>query len=420
VEQDIAPSGATQVPSPQTTTDRLERTGVAAPAVLAAALEARECGLSALAIRAIGEPWFEYDERTGDRHRRIDRRTGELADYGPKIPIGRWKLYQTCQASPAYLRRCLTHPEWGAKRGLCIVSGFGDIDALDFDDLPTWEAFRMRATGDAELAGILERIAAGYFELSPRGAPHFLYRCCDLSSGGHLARRPVIVTGDDGAKDFKVLVETRGPGQIIVVAPTPGTCHPTGRPYTLQRGGFATIATITPDERRKLFNLAREFDEVPPDTEPEPESTTNAAHEPGTATAGEHPGAHFSRVCTVDMWRDMLRTWGWEYIGLVSGRPHCWVHAKATSSLSAHLNKSGNLLVFSTSTPLAAYSKSNPSTHSPFFVYAAVSHRGDLAAAARTLVTRGYGSRPARPTRKRTQAAGWKQRAGFCRRKAGA
>ena len=386
---------------------------------LAAALDAHRCGLSVLPIRAIGEPWFEFDERTGQRIRRIDRRTGEPAVYGPKIPVGRWKPYQTCQASPGYLRRCLTDPDWGLKRGLCVVTGFGDVDALDFDDVPTWEAFRQRAAADADLAGILERVAAGYFELSPRGAPHVLYRCSDLSNGGHLARRPVIVTGEDGAKDFKVLVETRGPGQIVVVAPTPGTCHPSGRPYVLQRGGFATIATVTPDERRKLFALAREFDELPPevDTNPEPEATE---HKPGNAAEGEKPGTHFDRVCTSDMWRDMLRGWGWEYVGQVSGRPHCWVHARATSSLSAHLNKSGNLLVFSTSTPLAAWSKANPTTHSPFFVYAEVSHRGDLSAAARALFALGYGSEPPRPTIKgvpagRPQRRDWKQRAGFCR-----
>jgi putative DNA primase/helicase len=375
-----------------------------------------------LPIRAIGEPWFDFNERTGQRTRRIDKRTGEPAVYGPKIPVGLWKPYQTVQATREYLRRNLTDPEWGLARGLCVVSGYGDVDALDFDDVPTWEAFRVRAAADAEVAGILARVAAGYFELSPRGAPHFLYRCSDLSNGGHLARRPVIVPGDDEANEFKVLIETRGPGQIVVVAPTPGTCHPTGRPYVLQRGGFATIATITPDERRRLFALARAFDEVPPDVEVDPEP--EAEHKPGRSEEGEKPGAHFSRVCTSEVWRDMLQGWAWQYVGKVSNRPHCWVHAKATSHLSAHLNTSGNLLVFSTSTPLRAWSKADPVTHSPFFVYAAVSHRGDLKAAAQALAALGYGSPPprmfqdGRPIDGRTprdRHRGWKQRAGFCR-----
>jgi putative DNA primase/helicase len=387
---------------------------------LAAALDAQRCGLSVLPIRAIGEPWFEFDEQTGKRTRRIDRRTGEPAVYGPKIPVGRWKPYQKCQAPPAYIRRCLTDQEWGTKRGLCVVSGFGEVDALDFDDAPTWEAFRELAVADREVAGILDRIAAGYYEFSPRGAPHFLYRCTDLSGGGHLARRPAIVEGDDGAKDFKVLIETRGPGQIIVVAPTPGTCHPTGRPYVLQRGGFDSIATITPDERRTLFAFARQFDEVASDSEddrgPDPEP---AEHRPGRADECEKPGAHFSRVCTLQMWRDMLGSWQWEYIGSVSGRPHCWVHGKATSHLSAHLNKSNNLIVFSTSTPLAAWTKETRVTHSPFFVYAAVSHRGDLKAASRELAALGYGAPLSRTLVKGKPISrhyGWKQRAGFCRR----
>ena len=103
------------------------------------------------------------------------------------------------------------------------------------------------------MAAILERVAAGTRGLSPRGAPHLLFRCPDLTNGGQLARRPIVVSGEDGAKQFQVLIETRGPGQILVVAPTPGTCQArSGQPYVLRRGGFDTIATVTPDERRRL------------------------------------------------------------------------------------------------------------------------------------------------------------------------
>jgi putative DNA primase/helicase len=358
------------------------------PPTLTAGIAALEFGLSIVPIRAIGEPWME---KIGDRwQQRTDRKTGLPAFYGPKVPCGRWEPFQTQQATPDYLRKYLTDREWGHKRGLAVVSGFGNVDCLDFDDVPTWDRFRDAAAADAELAAILERIASGYFELSPRGAPHFLYRCDDLSDGGPLARRPVIVEDGDRRKTLKVLIETRGPGQIVVVAPTPGTCHPTGKPYTLQRGGFATIATVTPDERRKLFALARSFDEVPePESRPQPE---RRQHHVGHGHQGEKPGEHFNRVCTAEMWQDMLATWRWEYIGSVSGRPHCWVHGSATSSLSAHLTNQNSLLVYSTSTPLTAWSKDKPVTHSAFFVYAAISHGGNLSAAARALADLGYGS----------------------------
>jgi hypothetical protein len=360
--------------------------------VLAAALDGLARGLSMVIIRAIGEPWYEYDDATGQRTRRLDGKTGEPAVYGPKIPCGRWKPYQDKQAPAAELRKYATDPEWGPKRGVAVVTGFDGIDSLDFDDVPTWERFEKAAAADPVLSAILERVAAGYFELSPRGAPHLLYRCDDLTDGGPLARRPVIVEGPDGRQELKVLIETRGPGQIIVIAPTPGSCHPSGRPYVLQRGGLATIATITPDERRKLFALARTFDEVPPlEPRDEPKAKTQTAT--GGAQDGEKPGAHFNRACTVEMWKGMLAEWNWTYIGAVSGREHCWVRPEASSSLSAHLHTSGNLLVLSTATKLKAWTKTDPTTHSPFAVYAEVNHKGDMSAAARELFAIGYGSR---------------------------
>jgi len=361
--------------------------------VLFAALDGLHAGLSVIPIRAIGEPWYECV--SGKWIRRTDRKTGQPATYGPKIPCGHWEPFQMRQATPDHLEKYLADCEWGQRRGIAVVSGFNRVDALDFDDAPTWERFQIEAAADSKVSDILKRIAAGYFEVSPRGAPHFLYRCDDLSDGGPLARRPVIVC-DGEVKKLKVLIETRGPGQIVVVAPTPGSCHPTGHPYVLKRGGFSTIATITPDERRRLFALARSFDEVPPDPKPE----SRQEHRPpfaGRPVDGEKPGAHFNRVCTIDIWRDMLATWRWEYIGAVSGREHCWVHAMATSSLSAHLTPAGSLLVLSTSTPLTAWTKEDPRTHTPFFVFAAVSHRGDLHAAARELSRVGYGSSSRRP-----------------------
>ena len=60
-----------------------------------------------------------------------------------------------------------------------------------------------------------------------------------------------------------MLIETRGEGGFIIVAPSGGPVHPSGRPYVLRSGGFDTIATITPEERSDLFALARSFDQMP-------------------------------------------------------------------------------------------------------------------------------------------------------------
>ena len=178
------------------------------PTVLAAAFEALDAGLSVVAIRAIGEPVF-LPPVDGAYHPAIDPVTGQQKLHGAKIPCGPWTHLRHERIDPARLRRLLGSR---ADRGLALVCGFGNLEALDFDDEPTWRRFEEAARLNPTLAPILERIAAGYFEVSPRGAPHLLYRSEDLHGGGPLARSPQIVTYGDGKKAFKVLIETAGQG----------------------------------------------------------------------------------------------------------------------------------------------------------------------------------------------------------------
>src|SRR5262245_62034081 len=90
--------------------------------------------------------------------RRLDKRTGQPAVYGSKIPCGKWEPFQKAPATLDYLRKYLGDPEWSNRRGLAVVSGFGNVDALDFDDVPTWERFREAARADRELSAILNSI----------------------------------------------------------------------------------------------------------------------------------------------------------------------------------------------------------------------------------------------------------------------
>ncbi|HVK08406.1 MAG TPA: hypothetical protein VM597_06475, partial [Gemmataceae bacterium] len=245
---------------------------------------------------------------------------------------------------------------------------------------------------------IFDRVTGGYLDRSPRGVPRTFWRCDDLSEGGRLAARPELVEGEDGRKRVKVLIETRHGGHIALIPPTPAACHKLNRPYVQVRGGLATIATITPAERKRLLDIARTFDEMPPE---EPRAARQPARDRGPADVphalpGESPADHFNRVCTVEDWQAMLTEWRWEYVGDVSGRPHCWVHAEATSCLSAHLTANNSLLVYSTSTRLAAWGRESRTTHTPFFVYAHVAHDGNLKAAAAHLRRLGFGAKGGR------------------------
>src|SRR5262249_13529099 len=154
----------------------------------------------------IGEPVWEWFAGEGYR-RAIDRKTGAPAVHGPKRPIGQWKIRTEKPMAPHEIAEQLLHPEYGWRRGIALVCGYGQVECLEFDDVDPWDRFQTAVLGRPELVEPLQQICTGYFERSPRGAPHLLYRCEDLVGDGILARRPEIVAGDDGARKLKVLIE---------------------------------------------------------------------------------------------------------------------------------------------------------------------------------------------------------------------
>jgi putative DNA primase/helicase len=48
----------------------------------------------------------------------------------------------------------------------------------------------------------------------------------------------------------------------VVVAPSGGKVHPTGKPYMLLAGGITTIPRLTAEERQFLFSVAHSFDQT--------------------------------------------------------------------------------------------------------------------------------------------------------------
>jgi len=141
-----------------------------------------------------------------------------------------------------------------ARKGVALVTGqFSGIEALDFDDPDIYGQFKARAA-DWGLSAVLERIEAGYLEETPRAGHHLLYRPETVGRNTHLALRPA-----DNPQKPKVLIETRGEGGYVVVAPSSGECHATRRPWMLLRGGVECIAEVTDAERDALFELARSF-----------------------------------------------------------------------------------------------------------------------------------------------------------------
>ena len=123
-----------------------------------------------------------------------------------------------------------------------------------FDDL-------QEAAVEAGLAELLQRIQSGYSELIPGGL-QLLYRCEAEAESQILAQQPATARERKLNPQVEVhtLFSTLGKGEVIAVAP--GKNDSTHGDCGLLHGGVDTVATITPDERSGLHDLARRFDKT--------------------------------------------------------------------------------------------------------------------------------------------------------------
>lgn len=288
-----------------------------------------------------------------------------------------WTEYQARRSTAAEVAA------WWAngRTGLGLVTGTvsGNVEALDFDDAATYCAF-VEAADALGLGDLVRRIADGYSDATPGDGYRWLYRCAEIAGNTKLAQRP----GPPDAQrrpTREVLIETRGEGGYAVVAPSHGTVHPTGKPYARLAGAFATIATITPEERGELFRLARSFDAMPR----QEEAPRQARGAPPTSD-GTRPGDDFAARTD---WGEILLPHGWARLFTRNGTTF-WRRPGKSEGWSATTNYAGAdlLYVFSGSTPFQperGYGK--------FGAFAVLNHGGDHRAAARDLAARGYGTR---------------------------
>src|SRR6266567_8968152 len=183
---------------------------------------------------------------------------------GTKQPaLPGWKRYQQEMPTRALVEEWFRHPQCG----LALVTGHisGGLIALDFDDLATFDAWLKRIRREQDLYDLYEFIASGYEERTPKNGRHLLFRCPAAFGGSQrpgnqrLALRPV-----PEPQRFQVLAETREEGGMIIVDPSRGGVHPSGKAYVRIRGGVTTIKAITVEQRELLYDSIRAFDEMPP------------------------------------------------------------------------------------------------------------------------------------------------------------
>ncbi|MFB9432781.1 phage/plasmid primase, P4 family [Streptoalloteichus tenebrarius] len=325
-----------------------------------------------------------------------------VATDGTKAPAGQWKEYQRRRPGRDQVVTWFAdgHP------GIGVVCGpvSGGLEMLELEGRAVSEGLVLALREHVEGAGhaeLWQRIATGYTETSPSGGLHILYRVDGGLVDGNtkLAERPARddeLTHDDhgllatkGKRPRRTLLETRGRGGFVVVAPSHGPVHPTGRAWRTVTGTPATIPTITPDERDVLHAAARALDQLPPP----PPIPDPVPLDPDHRRGGTPPGEDFNQRAT---WNQILEPHGWR-VAYQQGTRTYWTRPGKAHGVSAVTggDHGDYLYVWTTSTELPA-----ETALSKWRTYALLNHDGDWSAAAGVLRRQGYGTpapEPARP-----------------------
>lgn len=319
---------------------------------------------------------------------------------GSKQPnLSRWRVYREALPYSQDLMRWFADPEVG----LALVTGPVSADGLiafDFDSPGVFAAWREYVLADPTLCRIYNFIAEGYEERTPKGGRHLLFCCPEAFADGEqkprdqkLALRPV-----PPPQRFETLAEIKA-GGLIIVYPSHGSVHPTGRPYYLLRGRVDQIRKIPAKEYRLLRESVQRFDEVPKD-QPRPEARISRFSPGFPQTAvGERPGDLFASDPGVT-WEALL-TGGWhisEPVRNSAGYPERYLRhpGKVGKNPSCTLNADGTdrLYCFSPSVGLPLEQYLNK-----FQFYAHWHWGGNFRSAVRALVAMGYTKRePSVPT----------------------
>lgn len=314
---------------------------------------------------------------------------------GTKAPVVTWKQYQYTRPERAQVVGWLEHDGYDGF-GLICGAVSGQLEMFELEGRAVAEGLLTELTTLAAKAGLgplWRRLGTGYFEASPSGGIHLLYRVDGAAKPNtKLAVRPArpdeysdkeraITAKFPDRVITRTLIETRGEEGFTIVAPSGGRTHPEGKSWALLQGSLTTIPVLSEDERDALYSLARSLDSSP---RAEPPSATGRTVDLFD-TGGLSPGDDYNARAD---WSELLGPLGWTPV-YTRGEETFWRRDGKTIGLSASTNYkgSGNLWVWSTSTEFEAersYTKFGALTHLQF--------GDDFSAAAKGLRGAGFGA----------------------------
>lgn len=283
-----------------------------------------------------------------------------------KAPDGQWRKDKISKPDQEKL------VSWfgGGHSGIGLICGeiSGNLEAIDFDDRDAYHRFGY-ACQDAGIGALWRRVAGGYLERSPKGM-HTLYRCTRIEGNIELAAR----LSDDNEKK-KTLIETRGEGGFIVIAPS----NIDGGSYELIDGGLDKIQDITPEEREALHSVARALCEMP-------KKRARPKLEVVRSVPGERPGDLYTMEAT---WAEILEPHGWQ-MAWADEAGQRWTRPgrdPGKGDTSAIVMAEQNCLyVHSTN----AHPFEAGESYTVFGAYAELEHNGDFTRAAAKLAEEGH------------------------------
>lgn len=316
-----------------------------------------------------------------------------LAD-GTKKPFGKWGQYIKERPDRATVERWWkTAPAQGVGLAMGPVSGNAEMLELEGEAftpenlvLIYEECHRLSPEAGDTWWDLTEN---GYLETSPNGGLHLIYRVDGEVPGNHkVANRPP--TADELKSEPHLrsitLAETRGTGGFVVVAPTGGRVHKTGKPWAAAPGTeLGVVLTIDAGVRDLICEAIHNVLDTMPTVAPPVMKPTNIA-----VDSGDGPGADFNRKTS---WDDLLHQYGWQFHHPEGGELFYTRPGKKRAhghSASLYYQGSDNLFCWSsaagvpTETPLSKWA-----------LYTYMEHGGDFSASARELRRQGFGGESA-------------------------
>jgi len=310
---------------------------------------------------------------------------------GSKAPVEpKWDRYAEMIAGERELQRW-----FGAGKllgvGICGGKASGNLAVLDFETTDAYIDWRRIVPADT-----IDALSECPVVRTPSGGYHVWVRLTECTAGTVLARRP---DPEDGTKG-KVLIEIRGDGHQVLAPGCPAECHKTGKLYEfVDRGWLDTPAAgpVPIDVFVNWMEAAASLNQwTPAKPQAEPKRTTPRDREP----SHEDPGTDFNRRGT---WAEAgLFDAGWTWarelgddrgtvkrpgkdaegisgtLGIVSSRANHWPFFYS----------------FSTNCPPPL----QPNTpYDRFGMFIRLKAGGDVQAATKVLLDKGYGIRKGRP-----------------------